>query len=566
MKQKIWYLLLLPVVWGLYGFLLSGWWYSDDTEIIAFAAAHSPAGYLSDPQIWQSFSPFNLVPWILLSLKIDVMLAGFTPYFYYLHQIMALSVVALALFAVLNLYVGQKIFSVAGVLIFLLHPATLAVASWISTRQYLEGLGFGLFGAYCFVKGIRNNRRMLIFISALFYAIASMAKEVYVPLPLLLILLPEKDIKARIKHALPLFAVTGLYVIYRSWMLGNNTLGGYSEIWPWTFRSAMLSAPKIFQAYGGSWWLILTVSAVMLFWTLKGDGALKNRTREMARGAFIFLILYLPIIPVSPLWGGLASLRYFLLTSLFITFCYVFCLDHLFGRGSKLRDALLIVSLLFTIAGFYHGFKGQKAIWDSEKAQAYGEGMFFLENSKSRDVLFKTGQPHWFFDGLEKIETMRSGNTEKRKIRLVSGDFYGIHSYLQGSQPEPREAFGYDPGKRAVMDMTETAVKAHEAFLKTLRDKPLRVDISVRDGVFKLDLGPYEGQYVLLEASPEQPDHYYLAVVINKRFGIKLTHREKVRIFCLAYTSPEGWTTVSPGFLVDRSNDQAIRWVRADIY
>ena len=572
MKRRIWYLALLMAVWGLYGFLLSGWWYSDDPEIIAFAAGHSPSEFLFKPHTWQSFSPFNLVPWILMSLKIDVMLADFTPYFYYLHQLMALSVVAMALFAVLNLYVERKFLSFAGVLIFLLHPATLGVVSWISTRQYLEGLGFALFGIYFYLTGLHSRKFQLIYISTLFYAFAVISKEIYVPLPLLLILLPrttagqglpEAGLKTRIQNALPLFIMGGLYMIYRAWMLGDNAAGGYSSIWPWTVKSAALSTPEVFKAYSRTAWVYAVISPVLI-WRIREIRGWKRRGAEMARAVSIFALFYLPIMPVSPLWGGLLSLRYFFLTSLFVTLCYLLCLDSIFKNGGRLTHACLISSLLFVVAVFSYNFHDQKLLWNSEKAQAYAEGKFFIQNRTRPDVVFKIGQPHWFFDGLEKMESLESRDKEDRKIRLVTNEFYGFQNERKEGVFTPLRVFAYDRPGGAVIDITAAAVRTHEAFLKNVKDRPLEVDISMKKGILNLQLGPYGGQYFILEASPEQTDFYYMAVKINRKFSIKLTHREKVRVFCFAYTSPEGWTTVSPGFLVDRSKDQSIRWARRD--
>jgi hypothetical protein len=219
---------------------------------------------------------------------------------------------------------------------------------------------------------------------------------------------------------------------------------------------------------------------------------------------------------------------------------------------------------LFVVAVFSYNFHDQKLLWNSEKAQAYAEGKFFMQNRTRRDVVFKIGQPHWFFDGLEKMESLESKDKEDRKIRLVTNEFYGFQNERKEGVFTPLRVFAYDRPGGAVIDITAAAVRTHEAFLKNVKDRPLEVDISMKKGILNLQLGPYGGQYFILEASPEQPDFYYMAVKINRKFSIKLTHREKVRVFCFAYTSPEGWTTVSPGFLVDRSKDQSIRWARRD--
>jgi hypothetical protein len=559
MKQNARYLFLLVVLSvALYGFLPAGWWYYDDPLLVTFASQHTVAEILFNPEVWLRFSPFNLVPWVILSLKIDAFFAGFAPHFYYLHQILALTIVVSAVFAVFTLYLKARLSSFAGAVIFLLHPATFAVVSWITTRHYLEGLGFGLFSIYFYVRALRDRRPLFIAISTLFFVFALMSKEVYVPLAFLLVLLPEERFLTRIRYALPAFVVTGLYIFYRAWMLGNNTLGGYSAIWPWTVKSALLSTPEMLKSYGNSWVIPVVISLVVIgsFFRLEGW---KGRLGRASRGLLLFSLFYLPIVPVSPLWGGLGSLRYFFVLSLFITFCYAASVDLLAEKEGGIRRALAIISVFVVIGGFSYEFTRQKTLWQAEKAVAYAEGRFFLENSGRSDAIFRINQPHWFFDGLEEMESEQSGEKAERKIRLVAGEFYG----LDGGEaaPDP-EVFSYDRNTGEIVDIRESAGKSHEGFLKTLQNRPLSVDMTITDGIMKLRLGPYEGRYTFLEASPSQPGFYYLAFPVNRVFGIKLTHREKIRIFRFAFTSPEGWTTLSPEFLVDRTEDQTVQWNR----
>ena len=425
-KSSIWRLSLTLTVLILYGFLTNNWWYGDDPEIIVFALKHSPSDYLLNPKSWQSFSPFNLTPWILLSLKADISFSGFNPKGLYLHQILSLFIVTLALFSVFNLYANKKIFAFIGVLIFLLTPSTLSVASWLSTRHYLEGIGFSLFSIYFFVKGLRSDKFILICISALGYIFGALSKEVYVPLPFLLILLPEKTLKDRLKHSIPLVSVSVLYVLYRIWMLGDNPVGGYSSIWPWTFSSALLNSPDVFRLYTGSWWVFFLVS-ITIVWSIQYVNGWKSTGKEVLRYIFIFVLFYLPILPVSSFLSGGESLRYLLVTSTVITSFYVFSLNSIWEKGGKVHKILAVASLVIIVTGFYYAFKEQKNIWDTKKTEASAEGKFFLNNLGGTDVVFRINQPHWFFDGLEKMKAEELEKKIERKIKLVYGEFYGFN-------------------------------------------------------------------------------------------------------------------------------------------
>jgi hypothetical protein len=555
-ESGLWYLLLVFIVLILYGFLTNNWWYGDDPEMVVFASKHSPSEYLFNPDVWQSFSPFNFVPWVVVSLQGDALFSDFVPFGYYLHQLITLVLVTLILFKVFHLFIDKALFAFFGVLIFLLTPSTLSVASWITTRQYLEGMGFSLLCIYFFVKRLRGDRLSLIFLSALFYLFAAISKEVYVPLPFLLAFLPEKTPKERLKHSIPIFCISVIYAVYRIWMLGNNPFGSYSSIWPWTFSSALLNMPEVFRLYSGLWW-IFSLVLIPIIWSLQYYHGWKSTAKEAFRFISIFSFFYIPILPVSSIFGGGESLRYTFVTSTLITFLYILSIHTIWEKGYKVFKILSGMCIVVIIIGFYFTFQEEKGIWDTKRREAFVEGRFFLDNLEVCDAIFRINQPHWFFDGLEKMKGQESGKIIERRLKLVSDEFYGFERDIEGLS-----VFAYEKDSKSIVDITKEAKEKHEAFLKTMKERPLTVLIHVKDGTMDLQLGPYEGQYMLLEALPSQPDFYYLTFPINKRFGIKLTHRERIRIFRFAYTSSEGWTTLSPEFLIDRSKNQTVSWSR----
>ncbi len=552
--------LLFAVAAGvLYFRLPRGWWFVDDPELVAYAA-RAPLSFLWNPVLYQQFSPFNLTPEIMLSLGLDFTLAGLDPFVFYVHQIISLALTSIALFLVVRLYSKNDVIPFGCVMLFLLQPATLGVVSWISTRHYLEGLGFSLFSLYFFIVFMRRGGWLRLAVSVFLYLLAVLCKEVYVPLPLALLLLPEGAAGRRMLQTIPHGLVTALYAAYRFRMLGENTLGGYSTIWPWTVASALRSTPEIFRAYGDSWWPFAAIATVVL-WAIADQGAGKVLLRQAARGSLIFLLVYLPIMPVSPLWGGLMSLRYFFLSSVVITIFFALSLEALLRKKGAGRSIILAGSAAVVFLFLCRAFIGQSAAWEGQKAQAAVEGRYFLEN-RGRDVIFKPLQPHWFFDGIEKVEAIRTGGIGKRWIKLSAGNFFGLDEDSRPLDVSRERVFAYDPASRAVADVTAAEMVSREHFFTTVKEMPLEVVLATRNDTLRLDLGPYKGQYILLESSPEARGYCYLAVEIQRKFGIKLTHRERVRVFRVAYFSPEGWTTISPAFLIDRSKEGTIKWQR----
>ncbi len=556
---KFWHLLLIFLIFILYGFLFNGWWFGDDPEIVVFASKNSPFEYFINPSIWQGFSPFNLTPWILLSLEPDFIVFRFKPLGYYIHHLISLSFVAISFFIVLDLFAKKRLFVILGVLIFLLSPATFTVCTWLSTRHYLEGMGFSLLSVYLFIRGIRDNKYSFILLSYLFYIPAILSKEVYVPLPFFLLLIPEKTLRGRFIRIIPFLMLSFVYFLYRMTMLGDNPVKGYSSIWPWTLSSAISDSRKIFGLYAGSWWvfLVILITIILSVRFLKDR---KTKAREILRYLLIFLIFFVIVLPVSSIVNDDESLRYIFVISTFITFLFILSIDRIFDKGSRVFKIFTGMALLVVLAGFFHTYLEKKGQWHIKRAQARVEGNFFMKHLADLNAIFKISQPHWFYDGLEKMKEEEANKEIQRKILLVVDEFYGFDTDKE--ELDKLRIFAYDSNNKKVIEISKKAKKDHEEFLKTIRDKPLSVMIKIEDNTMELQLGPYDGQYLLFEASPSQPDFYYMAFPINKNFGIKLTHRERVRIFRFAYKSPEGWITVSPEFLIDRSKDQKINWSR----
>jgi hypothetical protein len=342
------------------------------------------------------------------------------------------------------------------------------------------------------------------------------------------------------------------------WMLGNNPVGGYSSIWPWTLGSAVLNLSEIFRLYVGSWWIMLPVLIPVIGCLLLMND-MKKAGWEIFRHFFIFLLFCLPLLPVSSILSGGESLRYVFLTSTYFTFIFVISSNTVYERGIILLKITAFTCMLIVLAVVGYMFCEERKTWDNKRETAFAEGTFFLDHGESADAMLKITQHHWFFDGLEKMRSLELQRPISRKIRLVSDQFYSLEEVKDA---KAIRVFAYDAFSSNIVDVTDVERKRHEEFLKMITEKPLEVSLSMKEGIMRVHLGPYEGNYIMLEAPPDQPDFYYLAFTINREFGIKLTHREKVRIFRFGYKSPEGWMTLSPKFLIDRSKDSMISWRR----
>ncbi len=159
----------LIVLMGLvfFGGALSGDWRWDDPQILLHLHQFSILSDFIDPAVWQQFSPANLTPWLIFSFEIDLILFGVNPSAFYLHQVLALIAAAVALYALLRLWVGNY-HALFGALLLLAGAPSFVVIEQLMTRQYVEGLVFCLLAVFCFVQFLRGRRNLLLLLAAVF--------------------------------------------------------------------------------------------------------------------------------------------------------------------------------------------------------------------------------------------------------------------------------------------------------------------------------------------------------------------------------------------------------------
>ncbi|MDP2282678.1 MAG: hypothetical protein Q8L06_00955, partial [Pseudohongiella sp.] len=127
-------LLLLAVL--LNAGVLSASWRWDDPSILLHAHQFSIMQDVLDPAVWQQFSPANLTPLLILSMEIDLILAGMSPWFFYLHQLSLLAAAAFLLFVLLRLWCEFR-FAVAGGVLFLCGLPNLLVFVIVLCREFV---------------------------------------------------------------------------------------------------------------------------------------------------------------------------------------------------------------------------------------------------------------------------------------------------------------------------------------------------------------------------------------------------------------------------------------------
>ena len=217
---------LAAAAWLLYLPILGLWWTHDDLFHLHYLRDHAPAWYLWDVAAWRQWPARVLTPLLFLSLDADRVLFGPRPAAFYLHQLVSLSLVPAALYGVLRLWL-PRLWAALGALVFLLGPPVASLAPLLMERHYIEAVLLGTLSCGLWVLSLRRagqGAAALAVASAVLWFLASMAKEIAVPLVLFLPLIPEETLRERLRRAAPLGVALAAYVAVRAWFLG--TLGG----------------------------------------------------------------------------------------------------------------------------------------------------------------------------------------------------------------------------------------------------------------------------------------------------------------------------------------------------
>lgn len=303
---------------------LNGFWRFDDGWLLGFITCYAPEEYFLIPSITREISYAFVTPWLPLTYDINLTLFGLNPLGYYAHQLVSLSLAAYMSFTLLRLWVNLG-WAVFGATLFLIGLPTVYIAQELMTGHYLEGLIFACIAIYGFVRTMRGNSRYWLLLGILGYALACTCKEIYVPIPILLLALPEDDWKKRLRFAAPFLMVTLLYLCWRIIVLGT-AVGGYAheqskhvfslskillayiKLPTLLFRHnllgylalAALAILLFFNTTRRGWWLVLGAAGALLFplAPLAILGLLETPSH------YLFLIWWAVAMGVAVLAGG----------------------------------------------------------------------------------------------------------------------------------------------------------------------------------------------------------------------------------------------------------------------
>ena len=531
-------LVLALIVWPLYGSATRLWWTFDDFFCIHFLQGKSPLGYLASPELWRQHRMFT--PLLLLSYQADMLLFGLRPAAFRVHQLVALAGAAVALFWVLRLWLAPGPAFLTS-LLFLIGVPTGAWVQELLVRHYIEGLLFSIASVWLFVKSLREERPRLGVLSAVFYMAAVLCKEIYVPLPALLLVLPEGDSRSRWRRSRALLVVLAVYLAWRYAVLGT-LVGGYG----WTTRledlpSLLRSLPgKVGASFVGD--SALATGALI---AALAAGLAAATFRRRGAGLLLLGALLLALLPVVPVSGSFQA-RYGGLAWLAVAVAFGFGLRALWGRGSRFR-ALAGLLAAVALAAAYAGnrIRWRESLGRAERMSA--EETFFLR-MKDRELLRHPLAPP------AAMKELRWLKEEYLGLSRGAG-WFADDLYLCEPAREIARIWQYRTETRSIEDVTSLLSGIRASYCAGFRDVPLRADFSHEGGDFSWDLGPYEtGQYAIVYGDGiERFD-------VAPRAGYR--HHAAVLRLRVRYEAPEGWVAFSPDISIDLRTNRRAHWER----
>lgn len=539
-------LALAGAAWLLYQPVLGLWWTYDDFHHLNFLLTHRPGWYLFDAAGFRDF-PGSFTPLLFLSLDVDRRLSGLHPYLFYLHQLLVLALCPAVLYGVLRLWL-RPLWAAAGAWLFLTGPAVASLAPLLMVRHYVESILLSALAVGAWAAALRRwpgrAAWRLSALSAALYFAASLAKEVAVPLAVLLPLLPEPaggkpvSLRERLRLALPHAAALGLYLGLRYGVLGT-LLGGYGfAVAPSGLPALALALPgKIAAALAAgrfSW-----AEAALCAALAAGVGVLLLRDRRAA--ALSGLGLLLAVLPVLPASTRMEP-RY--AVPAWIAVCVSFA-----AGGSRLgRRTGAVVALVACAAGLWMNRQDWSPLFAQvERMSAENRALLDMQQG---DVL---RQPLTVAASLKELRWMKE-NVFHRPAR----EFWFQDDLYLCAHPGPLgRVWGYDAGEHRVVDLTARIPALRKRHCSSIRPGvPLSASFQVSGEDLLWELGPYQdGTYWLVLGDGAEIFEVPRSAGYN---SLKIP----VLPLRIKYRSPGGWITYSPELRIEMKDQAKVRWSR----
>ena len=467
----------------------------------------------------------------LLHMTNEVLLAvfGLEPRYWYLVQVALIGTVAVALFAALRLYLPYAE-SAAGAVLFLLGPPVASTATVLFAIHYFEAILLAAVASICFIAGLRRQSLVLNIVSSASYLLAICAKEIAVPLPFVLLALPESSFRARLRHLVPHAIVLSAYAGWRTividmawrgygWAVPAEDLPRLIATLPWRLLVAAAGAATPLGI------AVVVVMAVVI--------AVSLRTRAAA--VLFALALACTIAPIVPVAVEMQD-RFALFP--WAVLCCAFA-----AGAARVRYRSAVIGAVVLL-----GVVASRQEWTAEYslAKRMSEEAHVWVHERGDVLLRKPAIPSGTMPELTWLKETHFGHA--RGARWFYDDLY-----LCLRPPVSRRILEYDRETRRVKEMEIDLARLCSGYRT---DVPLSAVFERRGNALAWQFGPYaEGTWRLLLFDGE----HAFDVPRASAYRILETTQLPLRV---VYRSPRGWVTYSPELALDFNRMTKVTWRR----
>lgn len=528
-------LALAALVVVLYGSVVRFFWMWDDAYLLHIAATRELSESLIGTSVWRAMPQQLFTPMLTISYDLALSAFGANPRAFYLAHLAQLMLLVAALYLVLRLWLSR--FSAAGAtIVFLSGVPLVAIAAAIMLTHYVQSLLFAAIAVGLFTLSVRRQSYRLTLVSSFFYLLAVLAKEIAVGLPLLLLLLPEKDLRERLRHCAPHAGMLFVYFGWRYLMLGQILGGsGWSSEGSERLRVWLMAPIAMTRVLSANF-----IPAGVLLISVIALGALivsRSRT-SVVRLIVAFGIAIGPVLPamkkVEP--------RYALATWLC---CAVIAgltaekLPQWYGRAYL----VLVVALAVLV---------NRGAWQAETAlsrRMSAEARAFLELGAG-DVVRNPAVPPAAMNELKWLKE------EYLQGATGSGWFYD-DLFLCETPRLPHRVFEWRGPQASVVDVTDTIGALRSRYCSSIRfAAPLSASFRTGGQTLSWKFGPYQnGTYSVIIANGIQS----FVLPAQDSFRLPGVPAMTLRV---KYTAPTGWTTYSPELSLELTRTGSVEWRR----
>jgi hypothetical protein len=511
------------------------WWIWDDTYLLHIVSEHRMLDYFAGGSVWRSMPQQLFTPLLTTSYEAELALFGPNAVAFHIVHLIELAALAIALAFALRLWMSRAAAACASFL-FLVGTPTAVMASELMLMHYIESVILSILAAALFARAMRSERKLPLIASALLYFLAMLAKEIAIPLLLVLLILPERELRARLRAVWPHGLALIIYFAWRFAILGK-VIGGYV----WTFGLAelplllMRTIAKIVGTFAGPRLAIgIPFVLLILFGML-----LRLRSRfSVIAIAVAFGAAIGPIIPVAVYYDHRFA------------WCAWICTAIVFAAGADtLRNRRLALSIM--IAASLLGAVVNRQQWKSEFNAAKrlsDEGIVFTDLEAGDAIRMPAIVPGVMF----QVEWVK-----EFLLHRPAGTLWFYDDLYLCSGQKPRRVFGFDERTKQVREITAEIPAIASRYCASFRNAPLKLHFHYEASrhLLSWDLGPYEDGYTFVAGNG------FLAYEVERHGGLQLFGM-KDQTFRVRYRSPAGWVTYSPELTLDFSRDRDLTWQR----